>query len=134
MLDTALFDNLAEWVTMGDVSATVDWYETPSADERYTIRIDWRYQSKVVGYANIIIEPIFGSDEFRLLWEDLRWVADWQGKGLYTELVQTMFAHMPSYGIMEIVAAPVDPQAERILASRGFAWTDNMFKLDLRAT
>jgi RimJ/RimL family protein N-acetyltransferase len=133
LLDTDLFDNLAEWVTMGDVHATVNWYETPSQDERYTIRIDWRYQSKIVGYANIIIEPIFGTDEFRLLWEDLRWVEDWQGKGLYTELVQTMFAHMPRYGIVEIVAAPADPQAERILASRGFEWCDYKFALDLRA-
>jgi RimJ/RimL family protein N-acetyltransferase len=133
MLDTGLFDNFAEWVTMGDVQATVDWHETPSMDERYTIRIDWRYASKIVGYANIIIEPIFGTDEFRLLWEDLRWVEDWQRKGLYTELVQTMLAHLPRYGIMEIVAAPASPDAERILASRGFKWVAHNFTLDLRA-
>jgi hypothetical protein len=44
-----------------------------------------------------------------------------------------MFAHMPRYGIMEIVAAPADPQAERILASRGFKWDEYKFALDLRA-
>lgn len=134
MLDTELFDNLAEWVSMGDVIAQVNWSTKPAQDERYTIRIDWRYQSKIVGYANITIEPIFGTDEFRLLWEDLQWVEDWQRKGLYTELVERMFVHMPRYGIAEIVAAPADAQAEQVLASRGFKWANHNFTLDLRAT
>lgn len=126
-----MFDKLDDWLSVSDVQATTTCAATPSPDERYSLDIVWRFRSKQIGHASVIIEPVFGTDEFRFLWVILEWVEDWQNKGLYSELVEALTDKLPAYGVTSFVAAPRDSTAEAILASAGFEWVDNSFKLDL---
>jgi hypothetical protein len=130
--DTDFFDKLPELSNVGgDVHAEVEWSESPSPDERYQIKMRWTFRGKTVGGASYVIEPILGTDEFRLYWITLEFVDDWQNKGLYKTLVRNYAGVVNEYGITEIIAQPLDMEAERRLASMGFAWRGNFFSLDL---
>jgi hypothetical protein len=129
--DTDFFEKLEAWLTLGDVLPGVDWSESPSPDERYNVLVEWRFRGRVVGNAQFVIEPVFDSDHYRLFWIGLRFIEEWQQKGLYTEIVKSLSNPLPSYNVVEVVAAPWDKEAERRLASQGFEWRDNRFVLDL---
>ncbi len=131
--DTDLFTQLEKWLTIGDVLPTVKWEEAPSPDERYTVGVTWKFRSERVGEATFIIEPVFGTDDFRLFWLHLAFKDDWQNKGLYSTIVEQMSKPLLRYGIIETVANPTDKEAERRLASQGFAWVGNAFTLDHRS-
>lgn len=128
--DTDFFTKLEQWSTLGDVLPEVVWVESASPDERYEVAILWRFRGQAVGKASFVIEPILGSDDFRLFWIDLQFASDWQGKGLFTTIVETYATHMLSYGVVETVATPMDHEAERRLATQGFEWRGPQFVLD----
>lgn len=129
--DTDLFDKLPELSNVGgDVHATVQWTESVSPDERYEITLIWRFRGKIVGDGWYVIEPIVNSDKFRLYWVNLRFIEEWQDKGLYTTLVKNLRT-LPAYGINTIAATPADKDAEARLASQGFRWIGHEFVLDL---
>lgn len=132
--DTDFFKRFEALSTLGDVHAQVEWEESPSPDERYQVIITWRFRSKRVGEASIVIEPVLGTDEFRLFWVWLSWEEDWRDKGLYSELLKSYVGELPTYGVTSIVASPRDKQAETILASQGFEWVGHEFVADLRAS
>jgi hypothetical protein len=132
-MDLELFDKLPEWLTIGDVLAYVEWSESPTPDERYDVKVEWKFRGEPVGEASIIIEPIFETDEFRFFWRGLRFIDEWQKKGLYSEIVKQLPPKALKYGIVETVAAPWDKEAERRLASQGFEWRGFEFVLDFRA-
>lgn len=128
--DTDFFNKLPEWSSFGDVRAHVEWEESPSPDERYTIKIEWRFRSEYVGRAQIIIEPI--EDEFQLVWVNIEFVDKWQGKGLYTEYLKAWIDHGPKYGVVAMVGPPLNKRAETIYRASGFEWTERgEFRLDL---
>jgi hypothetical protein len=132
--DTDFFDKLAQFSTVGeDVPVTIEWEESPSADERYSITMQWRFRKEKVGEAYYVIEPIFGTDELRLFWINLEFIEDWQDKGLYSTLVKNYKADLPRYGITEVVTVLGTKESERRLASQGFAWVGDQFVLDLTA-
>jgi hypothetical protein len=127
--DTDFFDKLAQWSTLGDVHAHVEWAESPSPDERYDVTVTWRYRSSKVGEGRYVIEPVVGTDEYRLFWTSLAFIDEWQAKGLYTELVKLYASYMPAYHIAGVATVPWDKEAERRLASQGFEWVDHDFYL-----
>lgn len=132
--DSDFFDKLPEWMNIGeDVRIDLRWEESPSPDERYAVSATWQYQGEQIGDAQYVIEPIFGTDEFRLWWVSLRFDEAHQRQGYYTRLMDTFVTHMPVYGITEIVAVPWDKDSEKALASRGFKWRGNVFVADLVA-
>lgn len=127
--DTDFFEKLEVKSSLGDVLAHVEWSESVSPDERYDVHIDWRFRGKLVGNGNYVIEPVVGTDKFRLYWIALQFAPEWQAKGLYTELVKLYANFMPIYDIAGVAATPWDKDAERRLASQGFAWDGHDFYL-----
>lgn len=130
--DTDMFDKLEGWLTMGDVLPTVDWHESVSPDERYEVNVLWRFRNARVGEAQFFIEPILNSDEYRIYWVNLRFIEEWQNKGLYADIVGQLPAGMLPYGVVEVYATPWDKEAERRLAAEGFEWRGTEFVLDFR--
>lgn len=130
MINPDLFKHLEEWTSIGDVLATVTWREIPGPDERYDVDIVWRFRGDKIGTGHYVILPVFGTDEHRLYWDGLVFVPEWQGKDLYTNLVKSYAERMQPYGIVGVVAAPQDTEAERRLASQGFVWDGTEFVLD----
>lgn len=129
--DTDLFDKLPELSNVGgDVHATVEWTESVSPDERYEVLVSWRFRGELVGAAKYVIEPVFGTEAFKLYWVHLEFKEEWQDKGLYSTLVKN-YRLLPTYGINTIVASPSNKEAERRLASAGFGWVGPEFVLDL---
>lgn len=129
--DTDFFKQFPGWSSIGDVHARVEWSESPTPDERYTVFTTWRFRSKIIGSSEIIIEPVLNTDEFRVLWINIEFVSEWRDKGLYSLLVQAYMDNMPAYGVTSFVGAPVDKTAEAIYKATGFEWEGFSFVLRL---
>jgi hypothetical protein len=129
--DTDFFDKMEEWSSFGDVLATVKWEESPSPDERYRIDVDFRFRGDRIGFADVTLEPIFGIDQFNVVWRNIEFVPEWQNKNLYTQWLAQWIIHGPAYGITRMSGAPVDVKAEAIYMASGFEWTPRGFELDM---
>ena len=131
MLDHDLFKHLEEWSSLGDVLATVTWEELPSPDERYSVTLEWRFRSEHVGNGHFIIHPVeLDEKHMRLYWDGLVFTDEWQGKGIYSNLVKQYAPRMLPYGVIGVVTTPWNAEAESRLASQGFEWVGHEFVLD----
>lgn len=131
--DTDFFDKLAEFSMFGDVHAEVQWEESPSPDERYSVRVEWRFRSEYVGKAEIVIEPVMGEDGFNVFWMNIEFASKWQDKGLYTQYLLGWIANARQYKLLTMGGAPRDKKAEVIYRASGFEWdAAKGFVLDLQ--
>lgn len=131
--DTDFFDKLPEWSTFGDVHATVKWEESPSPDERYSVRVEWTFRSQYVGGADIVIEPVVGEDAYNVLWMNIEFSNEWQDKRLYSQYLLGWIANARRYKLKTMSGAPRDKKAEVIYRASGFEWTEYKgFALDLQ--
>lgn len=129
--DTDFFDKLPEWSSVGDVQASIKWEESPSPDERYTVSVEFRFRSKLAGWAQFVIEPIFGTDAFNVLWLDIEFTEEWRDKRLYSLWLSKWIEIAPRYNIVQFIGPPRNKTAETIYKASGFEWKPTGLTLDL---